>query len=210
MLNNLIKIIWFTFFLISQILIADEFELRNSVSYKIKLPNSLRIDLEQSIRSRGESLLFRQTFSEASLSYELFDNMKIFIPLRYAIFKNKVKTRASFGGSYKAQFNDLSFRYKAKYQFGFEEQKDTKQVLRNKLYAYYKVNKRYKPFMSFEIFNQIYSKVEIMNEYRFTSGLDIGLRGKKAIKIYFQYKIEDLEKKDTDEMNVIGFSYSLN
>ena len=80
MLNNLIKIIWFTFFLISQNLIADEFELRNSVSYKIKLPNSLRLDLEQSIRSRGESLLFRQTFSEASLSYELFDNMKIFIP----------------------------------------------------------------------------------------------------------------------------------
>ena len=210
MLNNFIKIIWFTFFLISQILIADEFELRNSVSYKIKLPNSLRLDLEQSIRSRGESLLFRQTFSEASLSYELFDNMKIFIPLRYAIFKNKVKTRASFGGSYKAQFNDFSFRYKARYQFGFEEQKDIEQVLRNKLYAYYKVNKRYKPFMSFEIFNPIDSKVEIMNEYRVTSGLDIGLRGKKAIKIYFQYKVEDLEKKDTDEMSIIGFSYSLN
>ena len=210
MLNNLIKIIWFTFFLISQILIADEFELRNSVSYKIKLPNSLRLDLEQSIRSRGESLLFRQTFSEASLSYELFDNMKIFIPLRYAIFKDKVKTRASFGGSYKVQFNDLSFRYKARYQFGFEEQKDTEQVLRNKLYAYYKVNKRYKPFMSYEIFNPIDSKVENMNEYRVTSGLDIGLRGKKSIKIYFQYKVEGLEEEDTDKMNIIGFSYSLN
>ena len=210
MLNNLIKIIWFTFFLIFQILIADEFELRNSVSYKIKLPNSLRLDLEQSIRSRGESLLFRQTFSEASLSYELFDNMKIFIPLRYAIFKDKVKTRASFGGSYKVQLNDFSFRFKTRYQLGFEEQKDTEQVLRNKLYAYYKVNKRYKPFMSFEIFNLIDSKVENMNEYRVTSGLDIGLRGKKAIKIYFQYKVEDLEKKDTDKMNIIGFSYSLN
>ena len=210
MLNNLIKIIWFTFFLISQILIADEFELRNSVSYKIKLPNSLRLDLEQSIRSRGESLLFRQTFSEASLSYELFDNMKIFIPLRYSIFKDKVKTRASFGSSYKVQLNDLSFRFKTRYQLGFEEQKDTEQILRNKLYAYYRISKRYKPFMSFEIFNSIDSKVEIMNEYRVTSGLDIGLRGKKAIKIYFQYKVEDLEKKDTDEMNIIGFSYSLN
>ena len=210
MLNNLIKIIWFTFFLISQILIADEFELRNSVSYKIKLSNSLGLDFEQSIRSRGESLLFRQTFSEASLSYELFDNMKIFIPLRYAIFKNKVKTRASFGGSYKVQFNDIGFRYKTRYQLGFEEQKDTKQALRNKLYVYYKMSKRYKPFMSYEVFNPIDYKVESMNEYRVTSGLDIGLRGKKTIKIYFQYKVEDLEKKDTDEMNIIGFSYSLN
>ena len=210
MLNNLIKIIWFTFFLISQILIADEFELRNSVSYKIKLPNSLRLDLEQSIRSRGENLVFRQTFSEASLSYEPVNNMKIFIPLRYAIFKDKVKTRASFGGSYKVQLNDFSVRYKTRYQLGFEEQKDTEQVLRNKLYAYYKVSKRYKPFMSYEIFNPIDSKVEIMNEYRVTSGLDIGLRSKKSIKIYFQYKVEDLEKKDTDEMNIIGFSYSLN
>ncbi len=210
MLNNLIKIIWFTFFLISQILIAEEFELRNSVSYKIKLPNSLRLDLEQSIRSRGENLVFRQTFSEASLSYEPVNNMKIFIPLRYAIFKDKVKTRASFGGSYKAQLNDFSVRFKTRYQLGFEEQKDTEQVLRNKLYAYYKVSKRYKPFMSYEIFNPIDSKVENMNEYRVTSGLDIGLRGKKSIKIYFQYKVEDLEKKDTDEMNIIGFSYSLN
>jgi len=210
MLNNLIKIIWFTFFLISQILIADEFELRNSVSYKIKLPNSLRLDLEQSIRSRGENLVFRQTFSEASLSYEPVNNMKIFVPLRYAIFKDKVKTRASFGGSYKVQLNDFSVRYKTRYQLGFEEQKDTEQVLRNKLYAYYKVSKRYKPFMSYEIFNPIDSKVEIMNEYRVTSGLDIELRSKKSIKIYFQYKVEDLEKKDTDEMNIIGFSYSLN
>ena len=210
MLNNLIKIIWFTFFLISQILIADEFELRNSFSYKIKLSNSLGLDFEQSIRSRGESLLFRQTFSKASLSYKLYDNMKIFIPLRYAIFKNKVKTRASFGGSYKAQLNDFSVRFKTRYQLGFEEQKDTEQVLRNKLYAYYKVSKRYKPFMSYEIFNPIDSKVEIMNEYRVTSGLDIGLRGKKTIKFYFQYKVEDLEKKDTDKMNIIGFSYSLN
>ena len=210
MLNNLIKIIWFTFFLISQNLIADEFELRNSVSYKIKLPNSLRLDLEQSIRSRGENLVFRQTFSEASLSYEPVNNMKIFVPLRYAIFKDKVKTRASFGGSYKVQLNDFSVRYKTRYQLGFEEQKDTEQVLRNKLYAYYKVSKRYKPFMSYEIFNPIDSKVENMNEYRVTSGLDIGLRGKKSIKIYFQYKVEDLEKKDTDKMNIIGFSYSLN
>jgi len=210
MLNNLIKIIWFTFFLISQILIAEEFELRNSVSYEIKLPNSLRLDLEQSIRSRGENLVFRQTFSEASLSYEPVNNMKIFVPLRYAIFKDKVKTRASFGGSYKVQLNDFSVRYKTRYQLGFEEQKDTEQVLRNKLYAYYKVSKRYKPFMSYEIFNPIDSKVEIMNEYRVTSGLDIGLRSKKSIKIYFQYKVEDLEKKDTDEMNIIGFSYSLN
>ena len=210
MLNNLIKIIWFTFFLISQILIAEEFELRNSVSYKIKLPNSLRLDLEQSIRSRHENLVFRQTFSEASLSYEPVNNMKIFIPLRYAIFKDKVKTRASFGGSYKAQLNDFSVRFKTRYQLGFEEQKDTEQVLRNKLYAYYKVSKRYKPFMSYEIFNPIDSKVENMNEYRVTSGLDIGLRGKKSIKIYFQYKVEDLEKKDTDKMNIIGFSYSLN
>ena len=210
MLNDLIKIIWFTLFLISQILIADEFELRNSVSYKIKLPNSLRLDLEQSIRSRHENLVFRQTFSEASLSYEPVNNMKIFVPLRYAIFKDKVKTRASFGGSYKVQLNDFSVRYKTRYQLGFEEQKDTEQVLRNKLYAYYKVSKRYKPFMSYEIFNPIDSKVEIMNEYRVTSGLDIGLRSKKSIKIYFQYKVEDLEKKDTDEMNIIGFSYSLN
>ena len=72
------------------------------------------------------------------------------------------------------------------------------------------MSKRYKTFMSYEIFNSIDSKVENINEYRVTSGLDIGLRGKKAIKIYFQYKVEDLEKKDTDEMNIIGFSYSLN
>ena len=42
--------------------------------------------------------------------------------------------------------------------------------------------------MSFEIFNPIDSKVEIMNEYRVTSGLDIGLRGKKLLRFIFSIK----------------------
>ena len=49
-----------------------------------------------------------------------------------------------------------------------------------------------------------------MNEYRLSVGGAIDLPKKKSAKIYYQYKIEDLDKKNSEILNVIGLSFSLN
>ena len=49
-----------------------------------------------------------------------------------------------------------------------------------------------------------------MNEYRLSVGGAIDLPKKKSAKIYYLYKIEDLDKKNSEVLNIIGLSLSLN
>ena len=210
-IKKLIKSYWcLPLLFLQQLNGADEFELRNTISFKYKLPYSFRLDVEQSLRSRSEKLKFKQTFSEVTISYKLFENVKVFIPLRYAVFDDKIKKRISLGYSFKYKINELITRYKSRYQAGYEEGETAEEVFRNKLYLYYKLNKKLTPFFSYEIFNLLNSGVGEMNEYRLSVGVDIGLPKKKSAKIYYQYKIEDLDKKNSEILNVIGLSFSLN
>ena len=195
----------------NQLLIgADDFESRNTISYQVKLPQSFKIDFEQSLRLRGNQFSFRQTFTEATISYKVTDGLKLILPLRYAIFEDKVKKRISFGGTYKYKFNDYTMRYKSRYQRVYEKDEDLEDLIRNKFTIQYKSNKDIDPFVSYEIFNPFNSGVGEMNEYRLSVGGAIDLPKKKSAKIYYQYKIEDLDKKNSEVLNIIGLSLSLN
>ena len=195
----------------NQLLIgSDDFESRNTISYQVKLPQSFKIDFEQSLRLRGNQFSFRQTFTEATISYKVTDGLKLILPLRYAIFKDKVKNRISFGGTYKYKFNDYTMRYKSRYQRVYEKDEDLEDLIRNKFTIQYKSNKDIDPFFSYEIFNPFNSGVGEMNEYRLSIGGAIDLPKKKSAKIYYLYKIEDLDKKNSEVLNIIGLSVSLN
>ena len=195
----------------NQLLIgADDFESRNTISYQVKLPQSFKIDFEQSLRLRGNQFSFRQTFTEATISYKVTDGLKLILPLRYAIFEDKIKKRISFGGTYKYKFNDYTMRYKSRYQRVYEKDEDLEDLIRNKFTIQYKSNKDIDPFVSYEIFNPFNSGLGEMNEYRLSVGGAIDLPKKKSAKIYYQYKIEDLDKKNPEVLNIIGLSLSLN
>ena len=195
----------------NQLLIgADGFESRNTISYQVKLPQSFKIDSEQSLRLRGNQFSFRQTFTEATISYKVTDGLKLILPLRYAIFEDKIKKRISFGGTFKYKFNDYTMRYKSRYQKVYEKDEDLEDLIRNKFTIQYKSNKDIDPFVSYEIFNPFNSGLGEMNEYRLSVGGAIDLPKKKSAKIYYQYKIEDLDKKNSEVLNIIGLSLSLN
>lgn len=189
---------------------ADDFESRNTISYQVKLPQSFKINFEQSLRLRGDRFSFRQTFTEAGISYKVSDGLKLLLPLRYAIFEDKVKMRISFGGSYKYKFSDYTIRYKSRYQRVYEKDEDLEDLIRNKFTIQYKSNKDIDPFFSYEIFNPSNSGVGEMNEYRLSAGGDIDLPKKKSLKIYYTYKIEDLDKNLSEVLNIIGLSFGLN
>ena len=136
-----------------RLIVADDFESRNTISYQVKLPQSFKIDFEQSLRLRGNQFSFRQTFTEATISYKVTDGIKLILPLRYAIFEGKIKKRISFGGTYKYKFNDYTMRYKSRYQRVYEKDEDLEDLIRNKFAIQYKSNKDIDPFVSYEIFN---------------------------------------------------------
>ena len=207
----MIKYFLFIYFIFLKLLLAeDDFESRNTISFKVKLPHSLKIDIEQSLRLRGNQFSFRQTFTEATISYKVTEGLKILLPVRYAIFEEKIKRRISFGGSYKHKFNDYTISYKSRFQRVYEKNKDPDELIRNKYTLQYKSNKDIDPFCSYEIFNPFNSDIGEMNEYRISFGAKIDLPKKKSVKIYYQYKVEDLNKKNSEVLNIFGLSLSLN
>ena len=207
----MLKYFWVFYFISLNLLSAeDNFESRNTISFRVKLPHSLKIDIEQSLRLRGNEFSFRQTFTEATISYKVTEGIKILLPVRYAIFEEKIKKRISFGGSYKYKFNDYTISYKSRFQRVYEKNKDPDELIRNKYTLQYKSNKDIDPFCSYEIFNPFNSDIGKMNEYRISFGAEIDLPKKKSAKIYYQYKVEDLNKKNPEILNVVGLSLSLN
>ena len=82
----------------------DDIESWNSVSLETQLFNQFVIELEQGLRFKDELSSFKQTFTELTVSYDVFDAIKIFIPVRYAIFEDKTKHRLGLGGSYRYNF----------------------------------------------------------------------------------------------------------
>jgi len=209
--NQLVKYYCWCYLIFIQLLVgADDFESRNTISFQLKLPHSFKVDFEQSLRLRGNKFSFRQTFTEAAISYKVSDDLKIFLPVRYAIFEDNIKKRISFGGTYKYKFNDYTIRYKSRYQRVYEKDEDLEDLIRNKFTIQYKSNKDIDPFFSYEIFNPFNSDVGEMNEYRLSFGADIDFPKKKSLKIYYTYKIEDLDKKNPEVLNIVGLSFGLN
>ena len=211
-IENFLKIHWFPLFLLFSRLLfgADDFESRSTVSYGFKLPYSLKLDCEQSLRLSGKEQSFKQTFTELTLSYEIIDDLSVIIPIRHAIFDDKVKNRISLGGIYKIGMKPFKVKFKTRFQKTHENNEDPDEVYRNKLYAHYKLSKKLEPFLSYEIFHPANSNDNSLNEYRFSFGTYFDLPRKRSIKLYFQFKVEDLNKKSPDKAHIMGLTFSLN
>jgi len=211
-IESFIKIHWFPFFLLflRSLYGADDFESRNTISYGFKLPYSIKLDCEQSLRLSGKEQSFKQTFTELTFKYEIIDDLSVIIPIRYAIFHDKVKSRITFGGVYKIGMKPIKIRFKTRYQSTHEKDKDPDELYRNKIYAHYRLNKKFEPFFTYEVFHPANSNDNSLNEYRFSLGTDFDLPRKRSLKLYYQFKVEDLNKKSPDEVHIMGLTLSLN
>ena len=136
---------WFFFICIQCSYGLDDNESWTSIGFERNLPYSLELEFEQELRLNNQLSTFKQTFSEVSISYEVFDGLKIQIPYRYAVFENKIKQRLSFGGSYKYSFKPVSLKYRTKFQRTNEDGELPEELIRNKFTIEYKLGKRLNP-----------------------------------------------------------------
>ena len=199
---------WLFFILLQWSYGIDDNESWTSIGFETKLPYSLNLEFEQGLRLKEQLSTFKQTFSEASLSYKIFDGLRIFIPFRYAIFEDKIKQRLSFSGSYKYSFKPISLKYRTKFQRTYEKEKTPEDLIRNKFTIEYKLGKKIEPYVSGELFHLYNTDNDQLDEYRVSFGFAIDLPRKNSIKIFYMYKKEDIIKSSPDEINVFGLAYS--
>ena len=204
-----LKIGFWLFFLFIQCSYGlDDNQSWTSIGFETKLPYSLKLEFEQELRLKDQLSTFNQTFSEVSLSYKVFDGLKIDIPYRYAIFEDKIKQRLSFSGSYKYSFKLISLKYRTKFQRTYEKEKTPEDLIRNKFTIEYKLSKKIEPYVSGELFHLFNTDNDQLDEYRVSFGFAVDLTRKNSIKIFYMYKKEDIIKSSSEEINVFGLAYS--
>ena len=186
----------------------DDFDSWSSVSFNKKLPYSLSISFKQGLRLKEQFSAFKQTHSEVSIAYKLLDNLKIEIPYRYTLYKNKVKQRLSLSGFQKYKIMPFSLRHRVKYQWTFEEKEPVEGLIRNKFYILYKFKKRVEPFISGEIFHFHQMEKYQFDELRLAFGFYIDISKKQSLKVSYTLKSEDLIKENPDLINIFLIAYS--
>ena len=207
-LKSTIKFSLVGFFFILDNSFAVDSESWNSMGFGIKLPYSLKLDLEQSLRLKDNSSSFKQTFTETIISYNMFKKIKVFIPVRYAVFKNKIKKRISFGASYKHNLKIISFRYRSMIQRTYQQGKIFDPLIRNKFTLSSKINKKLRPYVSQEFSHFLKNGHLNYDEFRVSIGARINLGKKRETKIFYTQKIESLSNKNRDRTNIFGISYA--
>lgn len=207
-LKSTIKFSLVGFFFILDNSFAVDSESWSSMGFGIKLPYSLKLDLEQSLRLKDNSSSFKQTFTETIISYNRLKKVKVFIPVRYAVFKNKIKKRISFGASYKHNLKIISFRYRSMIQRTYQQGKIFDPLIRNKFTLSSKINKKLRPYVSQEFSHFLKNGHLNYDEFRVSIGARINLGKKRETKIFYTQKIESLSNKNRDRTNIFGISYA--
>ena len=186
----------------------DDFDSWSSVSFNKKFPYSFSISFKQGLRLKEQFSTLKQTHSEVSIAYKLLDNLKIEIPYRYTLYKNKVKQRLSLSGFQKYKIMPFSLKHRVKYQWTFEEEELSERLIRNKFYFLYKFKKWVEPFISGEIFHFHQNEKYKFDELRLSLGLGIDFSKKQSLKISYTLKSEDLSKDNPDLINIFLIAYS--
>ena len=207
--NTFIRPFWIFIIFLQFLFAKSDSELWSSIGFEKKIPRNFIFELEQGIRYKEQFSSFKQTFTELAISYEVTDGLSLFIPFRYAIFKEKIKQRLSVGWSFKSNFKPINFKYSGKFQKMYENSIFTDQLFRNKLTIGYNVNKKIKPYISGEIFYLNHENKYLQDENRFSLGISMKLFKKNRIKIFHKQKLEDLHKTKTNKVYVMGLAYSL-
>lgn len=198
---------WLFILLLQCAFAADDTESWNSIGFEKKLPYSLELEFNQEFRLIDQLSTIKQTISEVSLSYKVLDGVRIFIPLRYAIFEDKVKQRLSFGGSYKYGWNPVSLKYRIKLQRTYENGDFPEDLIRNRITIDYKLNKKIEPYVSGEFFHLYNTGQFQYNENRISFGFNVDLPKKRSVKIFYTRKKEDIDSSKPDQINIFGLAY---
>ena len=184
------------------------------ISFEKKLPHSLKFELAQGLRLKGQLSTFNQAFFELSLSYKDSNGLGINIPYRYTIFEDKIKHRLSFGALYQYSFEPVILKYHIKfyrlYENGESDGEDGAllgNLIRNKFTIKYKSGEKINPYISGELFYLYNTDNNPLDEFRASFGMEVDLPRKNSIKIFYIFKKEDITKSNPDEINVFGLSY---
>lgn len=201
---------------------TEDLESWSAINLKYKLNKKWAFNLEGQLRLKEDASEVSEYFSEFGATYTLFKGFKLGTGFRYIKENDNVGNiqgyenhfRYNFDASYKHKINNLSLKYRLRYQNKNElgvsasEGDYAKQNIRFKTSLGYNINNwKLDPKFSAEIFNRFGKDADNQfSKYRLTLGTEYKLKKMGTIGLF--YRIEkELNQTFPETTNIIGLKY---
>ena len=192
-------------------------------SLKIVQPidKRMNISLNEGIRFDNNISNTANIFTQFKSSYEIVKGLKLTLGYRWSKKKSWIKeidleNRYQIDLSYKYKFKDFGIKHRARYQskyvnlYSTEFGKFPTSVIRNKTSLSYSINKKIKPYISFEFFYPTTDEIRIVDKHRYSAGVDFRIMKNLYGDVFFVYQNEINQRNPIyDLISGAGISYDL-
>jgi len=216
MLKKLIFILFFVpFGLFAQF---NDFQTWTSVNIGYSLNKKNDFNLEQSFRTMQNVNNWSTVFTELSYSYKINKHFSVGGAYRFS-FKNRLDYyltahRISFNIKAKKKISDFYLNYRFLLQaeyLGINQRYDwviPKSYNRHQFKLKYKLSKKIRPYIAYELYLAIDETFLQLGKYRLTGGTTYNFNKKNSINIFYRYqRVNFLETFNT---YILGISYKYN
>ena len=180
-----------------------------------KITKQMTGAIEQQLRLDHNVSFPKNIFTEARISYRLNKMFKYTLSYR---FMNRGQTEGGFVTGNRVT-GDLRVRYKSKpliFTYRNRVQREYRveeggfrqiDYNRNKIALAFDLDKKYSPFIAFELYYHINDKE--FNKNRYTVGVDFDLKNRNEFYVFYRLQQEyNVNKRAIDYVLGIGFSHS--
>ncbi|SHH32615.1 Protein of unknown function [Wenyingzhuangia marina] len=202
-------------------IVVRDMETWSSVGLKHKINKKWTALLEGELRLNNNSSEIKKYFGQFELEYSFSKHFEFSGGLRYTkendnkgrIQGYRDHFRYNFDGVYKQKINDLSLKYRIRYQNSKELNEDDKlkEIVRFKVDAEYNIKKwKLDPELSGELFRSVGSESNNQLEsYRITLGTTFDIHKSAKMKLFYGFDNE-LNTEFPKAVSILGVKYIYN
>lgn len=196
-----------------QLKAGEDVKLWSSISHTSYLTENIFIDFEEELRFNEDVSNLYQVHFNVSAGWKFNSMFKLSAGYRarasdWDYIQNEYLVNGYCEYKIGKDF-EIDYRLRYHHKDVYEDHKENKEYIRNKIAFSYEVSKRVKPFVSFEaLYRFNYDKASRFDEMRYFIGCSFDLPSKVELDLYYGFQ-DEMNVKRPDDGHIIGIALSL-
>ena len=186
---------------------TKDFQTWSSVALQKSFSEKFDGTIQQELRLKENSTQLRLTFTDLELKFNVNKNFSITANYRFIIKPDETNHRIYTNISYSWKKNKFEISPRIRFQHEFIQNSPDENYIRPKISFSYKVNKKWEPFLSEELFfHVLYYKGDEFDESRLSGGVNYDFNKNTSLKLYYLFE-QQFNVKTPQQNHVLGIAF---
>ncbi|MBX7109164.1 MAG: DUF2490 domain-containing protein [Chitinophagales bacterium] len=185
----------------------QDFQTWTSAQINKKISKKIDLQLSQELRLKNNSTQLGTTFTEAGCKYKVRKQLDVAASYRFIVAQDAVSHRVSLDVSYEVEAGHWSAEPRLRYLHQIQHDQPAENYIRPKLSVNYRINKRWEPYVSGELFyHAFYNEGNEFDQYRLSAGFEYSFTKQHAVKLYYLLT-QEMNVNNALQRHIAGLSY---